>query len=80
MCIDTFYIGKLKGVGKLWQITACDAASSYAMAKVVAVCNATEAASFLKHVVATTLAEAGWRLRRVLTDGGSEFKSEFDKA
>ena len=35
MCIDTFYIGNLKGVGKMWQLTACDAASSYAMAKVV---------------------------------------------
>jgi len=80
VCIDTFYIGKLKGVGKMWQITACDAASSYALAKVVAVCNANEAAAFLTQVVATTLAEAGWRLQRVLTDGGSEFKGEFDTA
>jgi len=79
VCIDTFYIGKLKGVGKLWQITACDAASSYALAKVVAVCNASEAAAFLKQVVAPTLAEAGWRLQRVLTDGGSEFRGEFDR-
>jgi len=80
VCIDTFFIGKLKGVGKLWQITACDAASSYALAKVVAVCNGSEAAAFLKQVVVTTLAAAGWRLQRVLTDGGSEFKGEFDKA
>ena len=78
VCIDTFYIGKLKGVGKLWQITACDAASSYAMAKVVAVCNAAETASFLKNVVATTLSGAGWRLQRVFTDGGSEFKGQCD--
>lgn len=47
VCLDTFYIGKLKGVGKPWQITACDAASSCALAKVAAVCNATEAAVFL---------------------------------
>ncbi len=79
VCFDTFYIGKLKGVGKMWQITACDAASSYAMAKVVSVCNAEQTGAFLKHVVASTLAEAGWRLQRVLTDGGSEFKGEFDK-
>jgi len=39
-----------------------------------------EAAIFLKQVVATTLAEAGWRLQRVLTDGGSEFKGDFDVA
>jgi hypothetical protein len=29
VCLDCFYIGKLKGVGKVWQITACDVASSY---------------------------------------------------
>jgi hypothetical protein len=28
VCVDTFYIGKLKGVGNLWRITACDAARS----------------------------------------------------
>jgi hypothetical protein len=28
VCLDTFYIGQLKGVGKVWQITACDAATS----------------------------------------------------
>ena len=26
---STFYVGKLKGVGKVWQLTACDCASSY---------------------------------------------------
>lgn len=80
VCIDTFYIGNLKGVGKLWQLTACDAASSYAMAKVVAVNNSQEAALFLRDVVAAELKEAGWKLWRVLTDGGSEFKGEFDQA
>jgi len=25
VCLDTFYIGQLKGVGKVWQVTACDA-------------------------------------------------------
>ncbi len=80
VCIDTFYIGKLKGVGKLWQITACDAASSYAMAKVVSANNATEAASFLRDVVVPVVEKAGWKLWRVLTDGGSEFKADFDQA
>ena len=80
VCIDTFYIGNLKGVGKLWQLTACDAASSYAMAKVVPANNATEAASFLREVVAVELEKAGWRVWRVLTDGGSEFKAQFDQA
>jgi len=79
VCIDTFYIGNLKGVGKMWQLTACDAASSYAMAKVVPANNATEAATFLRDVVAPELEKAGWKLWRVLTDGGSEFKGAFDE-
>ncbi len=55
LCLDTFYIGQLKGVGKVWQITACDAAIPL-------------------------YRRAGWRLRRVLTDGGPEFKGAFDEA
>jgi transposase InsO family protein len=79
VCIDTFYIGNLKGVGKMWQLTACDAASSYAMAKIVSANNAAEASTFLHDVVAAELQEAGWTLWRVLTDGGSEFKGAFDE-
>ena len=59
VCIDTFYIGNLKGVGKLWQLTACDAASSYAMAKVIPESNATEAVAFLTDVAAVEMQEAG---------------------
>ena len=80
VCIDTFYIGNLKGVGKLWQLTACDAASSYAMARVVSANNAAEAAAFLRDVVVPEVEKAGWKLWRVLTDGGSEFKAQFDEA
>ena len=29
LSLDTFYVGKLKGVGKVWQITGCDVASSF---------------------------------------------------
>lgn len=80
VCLDTFYIGKLKGVGKVWQITACDAASSYGWARIIPACDSREAARFLREVVAPECARAGWKLRRVLTDGGSEFKGEFDRA
>jgi transposase InsO family protein len=66
-------------VGELWQLTACDAASSYAMAKVVPASNAEKAASFLREVIAVELEKAGWRLWRVLTDSGSEFKAQFDR-
>ena len=48
-----------QGVVKLWQLTACDAASSYAMAKVVSAINAKQAASFLRDVVVPEVEKAG---------------------
>jgi len=47
VCLDTFYLGKLKGVGKVWQYTACDAACSYAVAQVTTEFSAEAAARFL---------------------------------
>lgn len=32
VCLDTFYVGKLKGVGKVSQYTGCDAACPFAVA------------------------------------------------
>lgn len=80
VCLDAFFIGKLKGMGQMWQITACDAASSSAWARVIPVRTAKEAARFLTEVLAPEFARAGWKLRRVPTDRGSEFKGEFDQA
>ena len=70
----------LKGVGKVWQITACDAVSSYGWARIIPACDSREATWFLREVVGPECARVGWKLRRVLTDGGSEFKGEFDRA
>jgi transposase InsO family protein len=76
--LDTFYIGKLKGVGKVWQLTACDAASSYGWARVVAgEVTAAVIAAFLLKVVWPGYRAAGWRLRRVLTDNGKECSGAF---
>jgi hypothetical protein len=77
VCIDTFSIGNLTGVGELWQLTACDGASPYAMAKVEPANTAQEAVSSLRDVVAVAVKEAGWRLWFVLTNAGSEFKAQF---
>jgi transposase InsO family protein len=78
VCLDTFYIGNLKGVGKVWQITACDAATSYGLAGLLAAHDATAAATFLREVLVPHFQRAGWPVRRVLTDGGPEFKGAFD--
>lgn len=80
VCLDTFYLGQLKGVGKVWQITACDAACSYGVARLLPAFSAEAAAAFLRGVLVPLYRRAGWPLRRVLTDGGSEFKGAFAHA
>jgi transposase InsO family protein len=77
ICLDTFYIGKLKGVGKVWQVTACDAASSFGIARILPALSPTATARFLRDVVVPAARRAGWRVQRVLTDRGNEFKAEF---
>ena len=76
--MDTFYVGKLKGVGKVWQITGCDAASSYTWAHLV-IGEVTGAAvwQFVDTTIRPGYRAAGWKLQRVLTDGGHEFKGVF---
>ncbi len=78
VCFDTFYIGKLKGIGKIWQYTACDAACSYAVARLSTEFSAEAAAHFFREVVAH-YAEAGWTVQRVLSDQGNEYRGAFDQ-
>jgi transposase InsO family protein len=78
LSLDTFYVGKLKGVGKVWQITGCDVASSFAWARlIVGEVTAAAVLRFLREVVRPTYRRAGWRLQRVLTDNGKEFRGAF---
>ena len=78
LSLDTFYVGKLKGVGKVWQITGCDVASSFGWAQlIVGEVTAAAVLGFLRQVVRPSYRQAGWRLGRVLTDNGKEFKGVF---
>ncbi|MBA3306606.1 MAG: DDE-type integrase/transposase/recombinase [Thermoleophilaceae bacterium] len=82
--IDCFYVGRLRGTeGAIWQLTAIDIASSFAWADLV-VCkqgNPTAAqTSKLARRVAAELSGAGWRLERLLSDNGNEFKGNFAAA
>ena len=78
LSLDTFYVGKLKGVGKVWQITGCDVASSFAWARlIVGEVTAAAVLAFLREIVRPGYRQAGWRLQRVLTDNGKEFKGLF---
>jgi len=76
--IDCFYVGRLKGTnGAIWQLTAIDVASSFAWAELVVCPNDNPSAlqtSRLARRVARDLKHAGWRLERVLSDNGNEFR------
>src|SRR2546427_9744288 len=75
VCLDTFYIGNLKGVGKVWQITACNAASSYGVAALLAAHTAVHAAGILRDVLVPRFRRAGWALRPVPARGGPRFNA-----
>ncbi len=82
VCLDFFYIGKLKGVGRVWQITACDAATSFGAAQAMGLRQPTAAAAarFLREVLVPLYRRAGWPIQRVLTDCGGEFQGLFAQA
>ena len=67
-------------MGKVWQITACDAACSCGVAWLLPAHTAAAAAFLLRRILRPVYRRAGWRLRRVLTDGGPGFKGAFDEA
>lgn len=70
--IDTFYVGKLKGVGKIWQYTATDVASSYTFCWLTTRNDMQQAACFAE-LVATHYRDLGVILQRALTDNGPEY-------
>jgi transposase InsO family protein len=75
---DCFHVGQLSGTaGRVWQDTAIDLASSYVWAELATtpLNPSARRTSALARRVAADLRSAGWRLERVLTDNGSEFRS-----
>jgi len=71
--LDTFYVGRLKGVGAVWQLTAVDVATRTAVCQlIVGDKTAAVAAAFLDHLK-KALRKHGIKLEGVLTDNGPEF-------
>lgn len=78
VCLDTFYIGNLKGVGKVWQYTACDAACSFAVAWLTTQLTSHAARRFLRRYLLPIYSQARHPIQAVLTDRGHEWLSVFD--
>jgi transposase InsO family protein len=77
--MDSFYVGRLVGTkGSVWQLTAIDIASSFAWAELVSCPRGHptgEQTSKLARRLAGELQAAGWRLERLLTDNGGEYRA-----
>jgi transposase InsO family protein len=70
---DTYYVGTLKGVGRIYQQTFIDTYTRVAQAKLYDRKNALVAADMLNDRVLPFFEQAGIPLLRVLTDRGSEY-------
>lgn len=72
-CQDTFYVGNLKGVGRIYQQTFIDSYSKVAIVKLYDKKNALVAADMLNDRVVPFFEEHDIKLLRVLTDRGTEY-------
>lgn len=70
---DTYYVGNLKGVGRIYQQTFIDTYSKVAMAKLYDRKHAITAADMLNDRVLPFFESEGVPLLRILTDRGSEY-------
>jgi transposase InsO family protein len=70
---DTYYVGTIKGVGRIYQQTFIDTYTRVAMVKLYDRKNALVAADLLNDRVVPFFEEQGVPLLRVLTDRGSEY-------
>jgi transposase InsO family protein len=73
VCLDSFYIGKLKGVGKVYQLTAIDVFTRWAIVMIVLgpVTHA-HTMRFVDHIL-RLYRRHGVKVRAVLTDNGPEY-------
>lgn len=70
---DTYYVGNIKGVGRIYQQTFIDTYSKVAQAKLYTQKTALTAADMLNDRVIPFYDEHGIRVLRILTDRGTEY-------
>lgn len=70
---DTFYVGTIKGVGRIYQQTYVDTYSKWAAAKLYSTKTPITAADLLNDRVLPFMEEQGMGVIRVLTDRGTEY-------
>jgi transposase InsO family protein len=73
VALDSFYVGNLKGVGKIWQFTAVDTHTRWAVVDLAVGEHTAAAAAVFLDLAIGRLAQAGITTRGILTDRGPEF-------
>ena len=73
VCLDSFYIGKLKGVGKVYQLTAIDVFTRFAVVAIVLGTPTGEMSARFIHHALRLYRRLGIKVRAVLTDNGPEY-------
>ncbi len=73
VALDTFYVGCLKGVGRIYQLTGIDLCSRYGWAQLYLSKEHTSSMDFVEHHLIPRFFQNGVELECVLTDNGSEF-------
>ena len=75
---DTYYVGYIKGIGKIYQQTGIDTYSNIGFAKVHTRKTSLEASDFLNDKALPFFDEHGISILRILTDRGSEYCGRAD--
>lgn len=76
--IDLFYIGTIKGIGRIYQFTAVDCYSSFGFAGIYTAKTAANAVNFVKKHVLPYFGDRP--ILRVLSDNGKEFTTHWEDA
>ncbi len=75
MSVDSFYIGNLKGVGKVYQLTAVDTATRWATAWiVVGTVDKTVSVAFFERIW-NVWRKLGFPIQAIVADNGPEYKA-----
>jgi len=75
VCLDSFYVGNLKGVGKVYQLTAIDVFTRWVFVLLsLGTPNAAHTMGFVDRLL-RHYRRRGITVRAVLTDGGPEYKA-----
>lgn len=75
--IDCFYIGKLKGVGEVWQLTATDVRTRITDVFIISGRPTSAVTARFLDLLRRRWHKRGFPLRGVITDNGGEFKGDF---